>query len=64
MVRGGLMEGRSLGANSGNYIEDMLFAEIHRRIPINGEILLSHRIRYDTRWLGEDNTFSYRFDIV
>lgn len=60
MVRIGLMEGRSLGENAGNYIEDMLFAEIHKRIPIKGEILLSHRIRYDTRWLGEDNTFSYR----
>lgn len=61
MVRGGFMEGRSLGENAGNYIEDMLFAEIHRRIPLQGYFLLSHRFRTDTRWLGEDNDFSYRF---
>lgn len=60
MVRGGFMEGRSLGENKGNYIEDMLFAEIHRRIPIQGDFLLSHRFRFDTRWLGQDNDFSYR----
>jgi hypothetical protein len=60
MVRGGFMEGRSLGENAGNYIEDMLFAEIHRRIPIQGDFLLSHRFRFDTRWLGQDNDFSYR----
>ena len=61
MVRGGFMEGWSLGENAGNYTEDMLFAEIHRRIPIKGGILLSHRIRNDFRWVGEDPTFSYRF---
>jgi hypothetical protein len=61
MVRGGFMEGWSLGENAGNYTEDMLFAEIHRRIPIKGGILLSQRIRTDFRWVGEDPTFSYRF---
>ena len=61
MLRGGFMEGWSLGENKGNYIEDMLFAEIHRRIPIEGDILLSHRVRMDTRWLGQDNDFSYRY---
>jgi hypothetical protein len=61
LLRGGFMEGWSLGENAGNYTEDMLFAEIHRRIPIKGRILLSHRIRTDLRWVGEDPVFSYRF---
>lgn len=52
MVRGGFMKGWSLGENSGNYIEDMLFAEIHRRMPMKGDVLLSHRLRIDSRWLG------------
>ncbi|HSN48519.1 MAG TPA: DUF2490 domain-containing protein, partial [Flavobacterium sp.] len=33
----------------------------HKRVPLNGHILLSHRFRTDTRWLGDDNDFSYRF---
>jgi hypothetical protein len=61
MARGGFMEGWNLGGNSSNYAEDMVFAEIHRRIPIRGNVLLSHRFRTDTRWLGEENNFSYRF---
>jgi hypothetical protein len=61
MVRGFYMKGWSLGENSGTYAEDMLFAEIHKRIPLKGDILLSHRIRTDLRWLGEDSNFSYRF---
>ncbi len=61
MVRGGFMKGWSIGANAGDYTEDMFFAEVHRRIPLDGNILLSHRFRTDTRWLGEDNDFSYRF---
>jgi hypothetical protein len=61
MVRGGFMEGWNLRNNSNNYAEDMLFAEFHRRIPLKGDVLLSHRFRVDTRWLGQDNDFSYRF---
>jgi hypothetical protein len=61
MVRGGFMEGWSLGENAGNYTEDMLFGEIHKRMPLKGNILISHRIRVDTRWVGEDDKFSYRF---
>ena len=61
MVRGGFMEGWNLGNNSSNYAEDMLFAEIHRRTPIKGDVLLSHRFRADARWLGEENDYSYRF---
>jgi len=61
MVRGLYMKGWSLGENSGAYSEDMVFAEIHRRIPLKGNVLLSQRIRTDLRWLGGDNNFSYRF---
>ncbi len=61
MVRGGFMEGWSLGENSGEYTEDMLFAEIHRRTPLKHGILISSRIRTDFRWVGQDPTFSYRF---
>jgi hypothetical protein len=55
------MEGWSLGENAGNYTEDMLFAEIHRRIPIKGGFLLSHRFRADFRWVGVESNFSYRY---
>lgn len=61
MVRGGAMEGWSLGNSSSYYAEDMVYGEIHRRIPIKGNVLLSHRFRTDTRWLGGENRFSYRF---
>jgi len=63
LVRGGFMEGWGLGGNAGDYTEDMLFAEIHRREPllIMGEILLSQRFRTDLRWVGQDPNFSYRF---
>jgi hypothetical protein len=61
MVRGGLMKGWSIGENKGDYSEEMVFAEVHKRIPLNGNILLSQRFRTDTRWLGPDNDFSYRF---
>jgi len=61
MVRGLYMKGWSLGENSGSYAEDMVFAEIHRRIPLKGNFLISQRIRNDFRWLGQDSKFSYRF---
>ena len=61
MVRGGFMEGWNLRNNTSNYAEDMLFVELHRRTPIKGDVLLSHRFRVDARWLGEDNVYSHRF---
>lgn len=60
MGRAGVMKGWSIG-ETGDYSEEMVFAELHRRVPLNGNILLSHRFRTDTRWLGEENNFSYRF---
>jgi hypothetical protein len=60
MVRGGYMYGKSLGENTGAYSEDLFLAEIHKRIPIKGHLLLSQRLRTDFRWLGQDHDFSYR----
>ena len=61
MVRAGVMKGWSIGENKGDYTEEMVFGEVHKRFPLNGNILLSHRFRAETRWLGQDNDFSYRF---
>jgi hypothetical protein len=61
MARSGFMKGWSLGEYAGDYIEDLFFAEIHRRIPFKGGILFSQRFRTDFRWLGQDLTYSYRF---
>jgi len=63
LARGGYMKGRSLGKNAGDYIEDMAFAEIHRRSPLKGDILFTSRFRTDLRWLGDDPAFSYRFRV-
>jgi len=61
LVRWGFMEGWSLGENSGDYTEDQVFAEIHKRVPYKRRFLLSFRLRTDCRWLGQDPVFSYRF---
>jgi hypothetical protein len=61
LARGGIMEGWSLGENAGAYSEDMLFAEIHRRMPVGNAFLISQRLRPELRWLDEDHKFSYRF---
>jgi hypothetical protein len=60
LVRGGFMEGWSLGENSSGYTEDMAYAEIHKRIPLKGRLLFSLRLRPDFRWVGEEPEFSYR----
>lgn len=61
MVRGGYMGGWSLYDQGENYTEDMLFAEMHRRILLKRLVLFSQRLRMDTRLVGQDPTFSYRF---
>jgi len=60
MVRSGYMKGWSLDDPENGYSEDMIYGEIHRRIPIKGDIVLSHRLRTDLRWVGQDPEFSYR----
>jgi hypothetical protein len=61
MVRGGFMEGWSISDHGENYSEDQIFSEIHRRIPLKGNVLFSQRLRNDLRWIGKDPNFSYRF---
>ncbi len=60
MIRGGFMEGQSLGDHGENYSEDMALAEVHKRIPIKKNWLLSARFRTDLRWIGHSSDFSYR----
>jgi hypothetical protein len=61
MARGGYMGGWSFYDQSESYTEDMLFAELHRRVLLKRLVLLSNRLRFDNRWVGQDPTFSYRF---
>jgi hypothetical protein len=61
LARGGFMEGWSLSDDAGAYRENLIFAEIHRRIPIGKWFMVSQRLRPELRWLGEDKNFSYRF---
>ena len=61
LARGGYMGGWSLYDSSESYSEDMLFAELHRRILLKHLILFSQRIRMDNRWLGQGPQYSYRF---
>jgi hypothetical protein len=62
LLRGGYLGGKSLDDRGEAYTEHTAFAEVHVRIPIKGGILLSHRLRSDLRWLGQDNPeFSYRW---
>jgi hypothetical protein len=60
MVRVGYLGGKSLGDNGEAYSEHTMLTEFHVRTPIKGGILISHRLRTDLRWLGEDHTFSQR----
>jgi hypothetical protein len=60
LARGGYMTGWSLSDRGESYTEDMLFGEIHKRIPMKGQVLVSQRIRGDTRWIGQESKYSYR----
>jgi hypothetical protein len=60
MVRGGYLRGRSLDDHGEAYHEDTMFWELHARVPLEGRVLLSHRLRTDLRWLGDDYEFSTR----
>jgi hypothetical protein len=61
MLRGGYMGGWSFYDQSESYTEDMLFAELHRRVLLKHLVLLSNRLRFENRWVGKDPTYSYRF---
>jgi Protein of unknown function (DUF2490) len=61
LARGGVMKGRSIGDDSGDYSEEMLYAELHYRAPLKGGFVFSNRVRVDSRWLGENDDHSYRY---
>jgi hypothetical protein len=61
MVRTGYLSGRSLGDDGEAYNENMAFLELHLRTPLKGNVLISHRLRPEARWIGDDDVLSYRF---
>jgi hypothetical protein len=61
LARLGYLGGMSLDDRGEAYTERMLFIELHARNPLPGRLLLSHRIRGEGRWLGDDLTFSTRW---
>jgi hypothetical protein len=61
MVRAGYLGGRSLGDGGEEYEEKALLLEWHLRAPLKAQVLLSHRVRADLRWLGDDSDFSTRW---
>lgn len=61
LVRFGYLGGKSLGDDGESYEEKALLAEWHLRAPLRGRVLLSHRLRGDLRWLGDDEEFSSRW---
>ncbi len=54
LARGGYFSGKSLADNGQAYRERTVGLELHVRLPLEGGILLSHRLRTDLRWLGSD----------
>jgi hypothetical protein len=61
VARGGYSHGQSLDDQGEAYQENMAFLEMHWRNPFKGHLLVSHRLRTDLRWLGEDHEFSVRW---
>jgi len=61
LLRGGYLGGKSLGDDGEAYQEKALLIEWHWRVPLKGRVLLSHRLRSDLRWLGDDSEFSTRW---
>jgi len=61
LIRGGYLSGRSLGDQGEAYEDHIAFMEMHLRTPYKGNVLVSHRVRSELRWLGDDHSFSTRF---
>lgn len=61
MLRGGVMKGSSLYDLGDSYNEEMIYAELHHRVPFKGNLLLTHRLRPESRWLGSNGTNSARY---
>ena len=60
LFRGGYVNGRSLADNGQAYKENTAFFELHLRTPFIRRVLLTHRIRTDLRWLGQEQGCSPR----
>jgi len=60
LSRGGYLAARSLDDKGDAYQENMMFFEEHFRTPFKAHLLVSHRLRSDFRWIGDENDFSFR----
>ena len=60
MTRGGYLGAKSLGDGGVAYEEKMGYLEMHFRNPLKGDMLVSHRLRTEGRWIGDESQFSYR----
>lgn len=60
LTRLGYLGAKSLNDKGDAYKEYMGFLEQHIRSPLKGNFLLSHRIRPEARWIGDDHDLSYR----
>ena len=60
LLRGGYLKAKSLNDSGEAYNEDMGYIEFHLRNPLKGNILISHRVRPELRWIGGDSVMSYR----
>jgi len=60
LARAGYLTGKSLADDGEAYRERAMILEWHLRVPLNGRVLLSHRLRADLRWL-DDAEFSSRW---
>ncbi len=60
MVRAGYLNGTSLDDAGGSYRERTALFELHFRTPLRSNVLITHRLRTDLRWLGQVPDFSAR----
>jgi hypothetical protein len=60
LLRGAYLGGKSLDDQGEAYSEHTAYFEVHVRTPLKGRFLLSHRLRTDLRWLGDEHEFSTR----
>jgi hypothetical protein len=61
LARGGYLVGKSLDDKGETYQEKTIFLEWHMRVPLKARLLLTHRLRADFRWLGDDYELSNRW---
>lgn len=61
LISRGYFGGKNLGDEGKEYTEHSALLEFHVRIPLKGNVLLSHRLRTDQRWLGDEAAHSQRW---